>query len=93
MSRRELWQTVIDIVEALTPTNADALGVRITDVEINLPVEIVLRTTEVGFRVLIDAPVWRQQAGIELQKGRLAMRLHEEMREVMSEEMREETHE
>ena len=34
-------------------------------------------STEVGFKVCIDAPVWRQDAGIQHQKGRLGLRLEE----------------
>jgi hypothetical protein len=38
---------------------------------------VVLQPTEVGFKVLIDAPSWRQDAGIQHQKGRLSLRLAE----------------
>lgn len=79
--RRELWETITEIVGALTVPDAESIGLRVTDVDINLPVEVVLAPTDVGFKVYVDVPAWRTETGIQHQKGRLRIRLTEETHE------------
>jgi hypothetical protein len=79
--RRELWETITELVDALTVPDGERIGLHVTDVDINLPVEVVLAPTEVGFKVYVDVPAWRQETGIQHQKGRLRIRLSEETHE------------
>lgn len=71
--RRELWQTVTDLVDALPTEQASALGLRVSDVTVSLPVEVTLPRTAAGFRVLVDAPRHRGPVGWHEGVGRLRL--------------------
>lgn len=74
--RRELWQTVTDLTDALPTESAEALGLRVSDVAVTLPVEVVLPRTAAGFRVYVDAPRSRWTPGVRDGAGRLSLSLH-----------------
>ena len=73
--RRELWETLVDLMESMAVPEARVLGLRVTDVTLDLPVEIVLQPTEVGFKFLAGPPMWRQETGLQHQKGRMSVRM------------------
>ena len=75
--RRALWETIVDVVSALQPPD-DAEGIlRVTDVEVDMPIEIALAMSPSGFEVLADAPRTRWSDGIREPRSRLRFRCHE----------------
>jgi hypothetical protein len=75
--KRELWESVVDLVESISAAGAEANGLRIKEVTFEMPMTIVLRQTQVGFRFLADAPEWRLSSGLADQPGRVRMTVHE----------------
>ena len=74
---REFWETVAELAGALAAPQIKALGLRVTDLSVDLPVEMVVVQTAVGFRLLVDAPHYRWDAGIRPEPGRLRLALAE----------------
>ncbi len=72
---RELWETVTELVEALAAPQASSLGLKVTAMTVDLPIELVVVQTEVGFRLLVDAPHYRWDAGLRPRPGRLRLKL------------------
>ena len=71
--KREFWQTVTELVEALQVPGSTRLGLKVTSMTIDLPVEMVIVQTEVGFQLLIDALHYRWDAGLRPQPAKLTM--------------------
>jgi len=76
--RRELWETLVDIMTAINPDELAAIDLRVNDVFLDLPVEVSVHHSEEHFRLFIDLPQWRWQGGYNLKPGRLIVRLQEE---------------
>jgi hypothetical protein len=70
---RELWETVTELVGGLAALQGGGAGVRITGMELELPVEMVVVQTRVGFRLLVDAPHFRWNPGLRPRTGRLGL--------------------
>jgi hypothetical protein len=75
--RRELWETLVELLVALTPDN-DATTLRVTSMHLDLPVELRLRQGSDGLRLLADLPRWRWRAGMSEPLGRMQIVIHEE---------------
>lgn len=60
--RRELWESLSDILSAFIP--GEHHGMCIRGVDVRLPIELVMPKTEVGFRFLADAPRIRWHHGL-----------------------------
>ncbi|MBX3086003.1 MAG: hypothetical protein KF716_30485 [Anaerolineae bacterium] len=85
--RRELWETLTSLMDDINRVSgaevralADAqaasdVGLVIDDVTLDVPVEITIRKTDVGFRLFMDLPAWRYQSGFVLEPGRMRVRL------------------
>jgi hypothetical protein len=71
--KRELWETVTELIEGLAVPQATEMGLRITEMTVSLPVELVVVQTDVGFRLLIDAPHYRWDAGLRPEAGQLRL--------------------
>ena len=82
--KRELWETITKLVEALAVPQAAGSGLRVTGMTVDLPVELVIVQTEVGFRLLIDAPHYRWDAGLRPETGRMRLTLRQLEREEMA---------
>ena len=75
--RRELWETLVDLLEVVDVQQTLQSGIHVRSIEVDLPVEIVARFTEVGFQLLIDPPHWRWESGFPVRSGRLKVTLQE----------------
>lgn len=73
MERRELWETIVDVLTAVGAPPVVQRGLTVQSIEIDLPVEIVAQITPIGFRLLVDAPNWRWEDRFSLRSGRLQM--------------------
>lgn len=73
--KRELWELISELVEALAAPQAEKWGLTVTGMQLELPIELVVAQTEVGFRLLIDAPHYRWDAGLRPEAGRMALQL------------------
>lgn len=78
MERRELWETLVDVLTAVGSQPAVQRGLVVESVEVDVPVEVVARLTTVGFRLLVDAPQWRWEDGFPLRSGRLIVTLQKD---------------
>jgi len=70
-----LWETVSELIEALASPQAAEMGLHITKMTVDMPMELVVVQTEVGFRLLIDAPHYRWDVGLRPKTGRLRLAL------------------
>ena len=76
MSLRPLWETLVELTEAVRPTGAAADMVRVTKLDISLPIELSLRTLESGeIELGADAPRWRWTSPFDQQPSRLSVEL------------------
>lgn len=70
---RELWETVVDLVGALDVPQLGQLGLYLTRATLELPVEVTVIQTVVGFQLAIGAPQFRWSEGIQRRSGRLRL--------------------
>ena len=71
--RRSLWETLAELVEAAEPTR-DSGPLRVTGIDLDLPVEVRLRAVGDDWELLGDLPRWRWRGGFDEQPGRLRLR-------------------
>lgn len=71
--QRELWETVAELIAALSQPEAASAGLQVTGMKLDLPVELVVVRTAVGFRLLLDAPHFRWDAGLRPRTGRIQL--------------------
>jgi hypothetical protein len=76
--RRELWETLVDLMSAIHPDELADYDLRVNDVFLDLPIEVTVRHSENSFRLFVDLPQWRWQGGYQMQPGRMIVRLQEE---------------
>jgi hypothetical protein len=67
--RRPLWQTLVEVVEAVMP--AGDSGIRVKDAYMDLPLEVRLRQTGTGLEFLADLPGWRWETVFDEKRGRM----------------------
>jgi hypothetical protein len=75
--RRELWETIVDLLEAVASLQTRETGLHITSLMVDLPVEVLVRQTAVGFTLLADLPQSRWTEGLTAQPGRMQLHLSE----------------
>jgi len=75
--KRELWESIVDLVDSVIAADLAGTGLRIESAAFDMPLNVVLRPTEVGFKFMADAPEWRFESGLDNQPGRLRLRLEE----------------
>ncbi len=75
--RRELWETITELVEGLAVPQEPASNLHVTGMTVDLPIELVVVQTRVGFRLLVDAPHYRWDVGLRPDPGRLRLNLQE----------------
>jgi hypothetical protein len=71
--RRALWETVTELVDVVAPSEAAEL-VRVTDLTLDVPIEVLVHQTAGGAEFLADLPRWRWRGALDERPGRL--RLH-----------------
>lgn len=76
--RRELWETLLEILNALSLPEAAVQGLRIQSATLDLPVEVAMSYTENGFKLFVDLPRWRWIGGIQEQPARMRLTIHTE---------------
>lgn len=74
--RRELWETLVELMESVVAIEADSSDLRITNAVINIPIEVRAKVTEVGFLLLADLPRWQIDTGFEERPGQLKINLY-----------------
>jgi hypothetical protein len=74
--RRALWETVTELIAAVYPDEA-AASIRVTQLDVDLPIEMMLRETAAGVEILADLPQWRWATAFDERRGRIRLRLCE----------------
>jgi hypothetical protein len=72
MQRRELWETLLEIMEAAAPMEVSE-WVWVTGFSLNLPVEVQAQRVHGEIKLMVDAPNWRMHTGFQEQPGRLSI--------------------
>jgi len=75
--RRELWETLLDVAEAVQPTGEAEGVLRITGITLDLPLETQVRTRDSKLVILADLPRWRWRTTFDERPGRLLVTLEE----------------
>jgi len=70
--RRTLSETMVELAGAAT-VPAEAAGMRITSLDIDIPIEVRLRKNGGEWDLLADLPQWRWQTGLEELRSRLRL--------------------
>lgn len=68
--RRALWETLVDVVNAMSVAPAADAGIRVASFLMDLPMEITPPTERTG-EVLADVPGWRWVTDFDLPVSRL----------------------
>ncbi|MEM6252899.1 MAG: hypothetical protein AAF821_08250 [Cyanobacteria bacterium P01_D01_bin.156] len=74
--RRELWETLVELMESVNAIEHDHPELRVTNAVINIPIEVRAEMTQVGFRLLADLPRWEIKTGFEERPSRLKINLY-----------------
>ncbi|MGQ0538824.1 MAG: hypothetical protein ACT4R6_07765 [Gemmatimonadaceae bacterium] len=87
MTRRPLGELLVELADAAAvlpvpvpapaPAPAPARDVRITDVVMLLPIEVVMQRSGDGLTLTGDAPRWRWRTAFDRDPGRLTLHLRE----------------
>ena len=75
--RRELWHLVTELLDAAPALPAGDAEIRVTGMTLDLPAEIALPRTSVGFRLYADAPRTQWSYGLRARPGRLRVVLQQ----------------
>jgi len=75
--RRPLWETIVELVEALQPAGRQATGVRVTSVALDVPVDAALAVGASGPVLMLDLPRTRVQTSFDSRPSHLTIRLEE----------------
>jgi hypothetical protein len=79
MTRRALADMVTELAAAVQPQGAAEALIRVTALDVDLPVEIELRQKPDGLLLLADLPRWRWRSVFDREPGRLSFHLQEEL--------------
>jgi hypothetical protein len=79
--RRALWETVVDLVGAAGPDDRTSALLRVTSLDVAVPIEVVLHPTGDGPELLGDLPRWRWRGGLDEEPGRLTLHCREVSRD------------
>ena len=71
--RRELWQLLNELVESVQPDEKLPYLLQITEVSLDLPLEIQLLTSSQGTLLLADVTRWRWQTLFDLDTSHLSI--------------------
>jgi hypothetical protein len=70
---RPLWQTLVDLVEAvLAPADSE---IRVRDAYIDLPLEVRVQRRGNELEFLADVPRWRWETVFDEKRGRLKLKV------------------
>ena len=75
--KRQLWETLCEIVDGLTPVTTDGVSIRVRAVHLDLPMEIEAVGSDERAIVRADLPRWRWPTDFDVEPGRLRVRLQE----------------
>ena len=75
--KRELWETLCEIVDGLTPVTTEGIAIRVRTVQLDLPMEFDVLGTGDRAIVRADLPRWRWTTDFDPEPGRLQVRLQE----------------
>ena len=70
--KRALSETLIELAHAVMPSDGpEAAVIRVTSVEMDLPVEVTIRRSIEGVEFLADLPSWRLTTVFDAPKSRM----------------------
>jgi hypothetical protein len=75
--RRELWEMIVEMADAIMPLGTASQVLHVTDLSLDMPIEVEVRPTAQGYTVRADVPRWRLASGFEPPRGRLRLAFHE----------------
>lgn len=75
MSRRPLWETLVELADAAAPIGRAAGTVRVDTLDITMPVELTMRVHDGETELCGAAPGWRWTTPFDLPASRLTMSL------------------
>jgi hypothetical protein len=76
MSTRALWETVLELADSVRPTDDVAQMVRVTRLDVTLPIEMRLRFHEgEDVELLGDVPQWRWTTPFDVPTSRLTLQM------------------
>lgn len=78
--RRPLGEVVRELAESVEPDPVRQAGLRVSRLDVQLPIEIELRHDAGELTVLADLPRWRWRSFFDREPGRLVLQLREEAR-------------
>jgi hypothetical protein len=73
--KRQLWETLCEVVDGLMPVATDGVDIRVTTVGLDLPMEIDVSDSGDGPIVQADLPRWRWPTDFDVEPGRLQVQL------------------
>jgi hypothetical protein len=74
--QRAFWETLVDMAEAVAPTAGEA-GIRVTSLELDVPIQVQLRQSHGEMEFLADVPRWRWTSDFDLRPCRMRVTLAE----------------
>jgi hypothetical protein len=73
--KRQLWETLCEVVDGLMPVSTEGVDIRVTTIGLDLPMEIDVSDSGDGAIVQADLPRWRWPTDFDVEPGRLQVRL------------------
>lgn len=75
--KRQLWETLVEVVDGLMPVTSEQVVIRVRTVGLDLPMEIDVVGSGDAAIVRADLPRWRWTTDYDVEPGRLQVRLEE----------------
>jgi hypothetical protein len=75
VKRRALWEIVSELVESVRPLGEEASLVRVTQLDVTLPVELAFVVRDGEPVILGDAPRWRWRSAFDATPSRMRLTL------------------
>ena len=79
--RNELWETIAALADTAGTFAGSEHNMRVTQLSLDLPIELTVRQTESGFWFLAGPPQWRWRTDFDLPLGRMSVRFQERVDE------------
>ncbi|HJQ33696.1 MAG TPA: hypothetical protein VJ866_16050 [Pyrinomonadaceae bacterium] len=77
MTRRALWETLVELIEAARPDEGAALPLRVTSLYLDVPLEVALHAAGDELELLGNLPRWRWTTAFDNRQARLQIDFRE----------------
>jgi hypothetical protein len=74
-TRRELWETLVELIEAIVPLADQMAPLYVTGLTLDLPIDLSMKAGREGLVIYADLPRWRWSTVFDAPTGRMHLQI------------------